>query len=588
MVLVAAPYPFTTLILDLSRDLVFAARIAAGEQLPLRGPVINAMAHLGPAWFYALAPLLWATGSTAATLLFIGLLAALKVPLAYALGRRVEGRALGWLWALAMLFPSWAIASGMLVTHTSIVETAVLACALAAWRVVDRPDATRFAWLGAAIALALHAHPSTLALAPLLLLVAYPLARRGVALSTQARGWALVALVAALPLLPPLLAEWREGWPMLAGVARYADGWQAGGSALRLAIGALFGPGALLVDQLADAAWRDPLRIAYRLAWTLAAIGLLLAAATTRWRPPLAVLVGALLLALAGAHLLRPQVTPFYMLLMTWPAVAGLGAIGALALLRSRLRSVGGVLVATCALLAVAASAWPIIVAERGLVNLSSAGISDVRAYDSPATPKALLPAWRAERLAARICAQGDPVVLHGELAALVEAALALPVRLRCAGVERIGIGGGAAAPAALHLLGLTPAQLDASGLVVAARWRDSFTIAPAAVIAATGSEAVPDGSRYPFRLQSTGEPREHAYRFGAPRGARVLVSHLHQLYDAAHTLSVRADGRDVTPLHASFATAVYRCEACEGDDVEWEVRLWTGFPERVDIVVAP
>ncbi|MCI1730711.1 MAG: hypothetical protein LKM32_15425 [Chiayiivirga sp.] len=205
------PYPFTTIILDAARDLVFAARIAQGELHPLQGPVINASAHLGPIWFYLLAPALAATKSTAAALALVGVLDALKFPLAYAIGQRVGGRSMGQFLALAMGFPNWSLGAVLLVTHTSLVQTTVLAAVLCAMRVQERDTPGRWATLGLALGLALHAHPATIVLFPLLLALfrACPVTDWG--------GWVprglLLGTCLLLPFLPMLLHEARHGWP---------------------------------------------------------------------------------------------------------------------------------------------------------------------------------------------------------------------------------------------------------------------------------------------------------------------------------------------------------------------------------------
>ncbi|MFA5685439.1 MAG: hypothetical protein WCZ65_07595 [Lysobacteraceae bacterium] len=584
MLIVAAPYPATTIILDLARDLVAAMRIGSGAELPLRGPVINAMGHLGPAWFYLLALPLWLSGSTAFTLLFIGLLAALKVPLAFALGRRLDGPALGWAFAVAMCLPGWAQVSALIVTHTSVVETMLLASALAALRLAERATPGRWIALGLALSMALHAHPSTLALGPLLVLLHRPL--RALPGRHLLVGGGLLVLAAALPFLPALLAEWRDGWPLRAGVARYAQDWADSGSLARLALGGAFGGGWMLSEHLSDGLPRIALRLILPLLWLVALAGAL-RAALGRQRRLLLVLAAGLLACLAGVHLLRPQHTPFYMVLAAWPLIAGTLAAGvAHWLARTQTRWLGLGWLLLTALVAGHASLLPILAAERGGIRLAEGAIIDVRRFDSPASDKAVLPAWRAERLARRLCATRNAVVMHAELAALTDAALALPIRLRCGEPDWLGIGGGADHRQARHLLGLSPVQLRALGLKADARWGDTFSLAPARVIAAAGSERVPDGSRYPFRLRTATPLAEHRWEFEAAADEVVLVSQLFQLYDGASTLGVSANGRVLTPALQSFATSAWRCADC-AEPVRWQVDIRTDLPGRADIVIA-
>ena len=72
----AASFGWTFASHDFIRDLLAAGDIAHGDALPLRGPVINGMVHVGPQWFYVLAVPLLAGGGLLAATLWAGVLAA--------------------------------------------------------------------------------------------------------------------------------------------------------------------------------------------------------------------------------------------------------------------------------------------------------------------------------------------------------------------------------------------------------------------------------------------------------------------------------------------------------------------------------
>lgn len=582
MLLCALPYPFTTLILDATRDLVFASRIAAGEAYPAQGPVINATLHLGPIWFYLLAPVLAATKSTAAALLFVGLLDALKFPLAYAIGRQLRDTRFGLALALALAFPNWALAGALLVTHTSVVQTALLAALWCALRTRDRDTATAWLLLGLALGLALHAHPATVVLSPLLLGLAW--AGRHAPWPRQAWRWGLVALAAALPFLPMLVDEALRGWPVLQRAAHYPEAGTGWGDPAAILGGGLLGGAVLLIEHLADSEWRLPLWLLAGGLVALAAVGLGRALRTRAGRQRAAFCTLALALGLLGLAWLRDR-TPFYMALLLWPAAAGLLALGGSALAARWPRTAGPGVAALLALPAIAAGLL-VARAEQGAMRLPTPALFDVAQWRTAGDLKALLPAWRADRFGRQLCAAPGRHVLHADLATGFDSALGLGMRLACGGTDRVGIGGGSAEPAARHHLGLTPHALRQLGLAPAAGWDDSLGLAPRRVVAGEGSQAIPDGLRYPFRVQDVGTPREQVWRLETRPDEVVILTTPFRPYDDATPTGARANGTPMSPAYASQSALAYRCAHC-APPVRWELRVRTGYPERVDVVVA-
>jgi len=67
---------------DSVRDIAAALGIADGSQWPTTGPGLAFSAHLGPGWFYLLAPVAALSSSWLGVALFVAALASLKFPLA--------------------------------------------------------------------------------------------------------------------------------------------------------------------------------------------------------------------------------------------------------------------------------------------------------------------------------------------------------------------------------------------------------------------------------------------------------------------------------------------------------------------------
>ena len=579
----ALPYAAATPLADAARDLIEAWRIVDAGEWPLRGPRISELAHLGPAWFYLLALPMALTGSVSATLLLVGLLAALKFPLAFACGRRLLGARFGLLFALALAVPGWSLLAGVLVTHTSLVEAAVLAVLYCALRLAAGDGRHWWIALGLAVGAALHAHPSTLVLAPLLLAL---LPRRRWS-AREAGALLLGVLAAALWFAPMLWAEWQDGLlPLREGLARYAAGAEstalneAGG--WRLLAGLLVGAPYFLLVHMAGALDGVLMALAYAVVAVATLAGVRRVASEGPLRQVALFALTALALGTLGLLALRGT-TRFYMVLMLAPALALLPALALEALARGGRRRVVAVAAGAALLLALLANARVLQRAEHGAMRFSALAAHDIRQWDAPAADAATFPAWHQDRLGAQVCAEDGVQVLHGALAVLFDSALALPVRLRCGAVERLGVGGGAAVAAATHRLGLTPALLHALGQRDA-DWSSALRLAPDAVVAAAQPLPVPAGDTHPARPLGLGDPRDHALQMRAPADAVLLIGQLFALY-GGETLAVRADGTDMTPVLRNASVVAYRCDACAGD-VQWELLLRTGFPERIDVVL--
>jgi hypothetical protein len=590
MLLHVLPYPFATVLLDTSRDLSQAWDIVQGGAAWL-GPRIDDRVHLGPLWFWLLAPVLGVTHSVAATLAFEGALAALKFPLAYACGKRLLDARFGLLWALALALPGWNALQPMFPTHTNLAEATMLAALLALIRLWQQGAARGWCAYGLLQGLALHAHPSTALLLPAAAAVAW---QRRAQWRSDWTPLILGVALAVLPFLPMLWHEAAHGWPTFAAMQREGGSeWRAVAGAFALARGVfVYGPmtafaagdGGMTATTASAAESSSAPAVA---AWalialtTLSLIGWRWAVARRRalWRVPLCMLLAFLLLAA-----LRER-TPFYMVYAWLPFGAALlaGAWWALWDL-PRLRVLAWSAAAACGAGALFAAAVQLRAAHDGVGLLPAGSVADVRRDPAPRNVP-LLPAFVLDRWGREVCARQRPVVLHGDLALLVDAALAMPARMACDGADQVRIGGGARFADAWHVAGLTPGQWRrVEG--VDGGWPQAFSESPWRVVAASGTTPVASGGLLALRERSTEVLRTRELEFSAPRDAALSIGLPFAPYDEARIESVQADGSAREPLLMGATSQVYRCDDCSGAQVQWRVVLRTREPERLDVVL--
>lgn len=569
---------------DSWRDLYFAYLISSGAGLPLTGPVIGNIAHLGPVWYYLLAPA-FALGGAGAVLGLVGLLAGLKFPLAYLAGRLAVDRRFGLLLALALLMPGWSMFELLWPTHTSTVSTILLALGCAAlWH--RRQPGTRSALaLGLLAGLALHAHPTTLLLAAGL--VAFALLGPAGA-GRRLRDAGVVALSGAVLFLPPLFALWLEGGDDLQRLQRYAsDGLQAGvfERLWPLLRGLFWGGAELMHGVLLQRPWSGLLLGLHGLALAAAAVGLLLQpAGERRW-------VAWLLLALLAQSLfllaLRP-ISPFWMSYAHLPLLAGLLALGWRGLWR-RLPAARWLLLALAAgqglghatLLGAVADApeqtvMPTYPPESpGFMSITSVPTGRV------SLPVTRLPTRGMPALGASLC---GPSVVYGHLAAWADESFGVGIRAACGDVGQVALGGPPTVGAAA-LVGLTPAAQRASGLPSAADVA-GLSIHPVADVWTRAQPlAVIAGGRFPPRTIDAA--LSEFSLSGQARGDAVLVVASRAVgYHPFEPLQAQADGVAVAPLFQDRYLALYRCSRCAPAQlVHWTLRL-RGPEALVDVVV--
>lgn len=561
---------------DFIRDLQAVLSISNGEW-PLRGPVINEAMYLGPLWFYVLAiPYALGLGLTG-TVLFIGALSMLKVPLAWRLGMKLQGPWLAACFATLILLPGWNVLFAILFTHTVMVEALLLATwfpLLALWR---GGGSRQWLLFGALSGLALHGHPVAVVLAVPAAIVAWR--RRA---QWRADLWPMLAGVglALLPFVPMLYIEAREGWPMLASLqaATERPSESLVVSAWHLPFALLAGPWQILHLWLPGAqAW------VAGMAGVIAAIGALLGLPTL-WRDPAlrrnaAITLGALLLGLILLAIVR-QRTPFYMATLVLPPLVMLLALPLAALANSTRR---GRCVALTVLVSVLVGAGALALGHRAVARdghavLPLSIIFDVKNFQVPLSELAMAPVHALDTLADAHCGKG-PLVVHGELAAMVDIYQAVPFRWHCPDIDIRVMG---QYPQATHWAGTTPYALERLGHGRRS-WQEAANWQPARILKPEQGVTPTVRFRYPPRDVLTDAPQPLHYDFEAAADEAISVFSPLFPYDTATTPEARCNGEAVVPRMVTDAGALFLPPGDTG--CHWDVRLQARAPGRVDIV---
>jgi len=572
----ALPYYWATVTLDTARDLVAALQIGRGEAIA-RGPILNGLFHLGPVWFYLLAPVLAITKSQALTLLWVGLLASLKFPLAYLLGTRLRDQSLGLTWAVLLALPSWSSMGTIFPTHTVMVEAAVLLQMHLMLKLAQHQSVWNWAWLGLAVGLALHAHPTAV-----LALVALPAvlwARRSHWRASEIAPMLTGVILFAAPLIPMLLAEGTQGWSALQPTLDYAqadDRHFSISAAMSILSGTfLVGPSVAL-ELMGRGALVEVVIGSIASFVLLALIGILRPSATLERRIFLPGLAALVLVCMLLAWL--RDYTPFYMSLVLLPFAAGLLALGLSSLPAPR------VLAALAIVPALAGGAILVASANAGHAQINVARLANVQNAKTVRTvDAALLPAWQLDRIGRELCNADNAVVLHGYLAVLYDSALDVAGELRCPDHAPAALAGPGTA-GAQHWLGLPPALEVQFGLQRAGRWTQTPRQGVQALWPPTSIEAG-DPTHYPHHQASAKVASPQTWRVTSKTGRALITTDMLYPYRVNRVDRVIANGGLARKLAQVNITAVWVCDSCMGPEIQWEVQGTGNDPSVLDIV---
>jgi hypothetical protein len=574
-------------VVDTDRDFASAAAIALNGEWIALGPRIGGVWSLGPAWFYLLALPLWLWPNIVAPMAVLTLASTAKIALAAALGRRLGGPMHGLTLAALVCLPGWWLIGVLAASHPSATESAVLATALATLAARERAlrgDAV-YLWLGLCgllFALALHAHPTVIVLAPLLAALLWPAVRNA---PLAAGAFTAAAL---LPFLPLLFSSGAEA--TLAATTQHLDGLRIGAQLAQLPaqlLGFVLG-GPALVESLLQGPEARP--------WLLPTLAGLL------WLPALGLALGRgrqsklarwlclyLLAAVAGVALMRSFVAP-WMLYALLPLAAVLQLLGLDALDRAYLRSRALPRLA----LALAALALGLLLLQlaalrearsQGELWLPRRAASDVAAFsDQHGDARTHLALLDLGRLARRLCRAEAPWRPHGELAATLQLGGVSAAALACAdgqaqlggqgpGLHRVGLPRGLLAREFGFAAGANGSPHDFAGFVL---------IEPSAVLwPSMGTPLRVDPEYWPERLSTrrAGGLKRWRLHSPCPQGDWLQVSDLGFGMNAM-ALQVTRFG---TPVDADVTTWVARYWRCTGAPLELDVEA--ADPALVDIV---
>lgn len=576
---------------DTYRDLHYASLIATGEAWPLAGPLIYNTIHVGPVWWYVLGGAAALGGSLTAAHFVALLLAALKFPLAWHLGRRLLGDRFGLLALIATAMPGWSLISVGANTHSSVVETTVLLGALSSLRYRERPGAGRAALLGLMAALMLHAHPTALPVALACVVSAglrAPGSRTGVLhlFATLGGGIAIV-----LPYFWQLAQSGFADFLALEGYAESTLGSPFWSRLVPLFDGvAVYGP---------EYVWRFWLGLdenvvtsALAVHWlmlALASIGLALALRNhgdARDRIALVALT-CLLAQVVFALVLRP-ITPFWMVYAALPPLAFAIACGLDALLDYRPRAAAAAIVlgsvvwigsSVLALFGITRhpdTIWVEVIGPggQGLMNITERN----RERRLVTIPR--LGVRGLESLGSSDC---KPLVAYGHLAHLIDSSFGVGRRRHCGSLRNVYLGG-TPRPGVNQRIGLTEHAWRALAATPAQCEYGLGYASPAAVWTASDSLEIVSPDVYPPR-HPTLTPEVFVVKGITLGEQRVIVANRLDGYYPMRLLDVRAGGRALRPAYEDNVLTAFRAPSGSTGAIKWTLTV-EGPRAAIDVFV--
>lgn len=580
------PAAYVTIWPDTVRDLGASLLLARDGRIPLTGPgPINYGPYAGPAWIFLQAPPLLVSASYVATSIYVALVASLKFPALYELGRRLSSRRLGLCMAIAAAYPTFWVYQWIGFYHPNWIEAAAGATLIL---LVIADQRRSLGWLYAAIVmlgLAVQIHTTTLFYFPLAAWVLYRIGVRGPKLALHLFAMAILILLWFAPVFfaPPVdrgalggatnrIASDLSRFSVLALARAVATA----AFEYPVAIGQTYGRAA----HVAMGAWRAGLAIA----WLAIAAGAMLRLRGGNGRGLFAFALALLAVGwLAGVGV--RSYTSFYLVYFLLPLMAiavGLCLESAVAAPWRWLRATG---YAACAVLVVS-----LAVAACGARNIGRSGIIETRllALGDLSHPRdlsiraALVSSAARDEMAREACAvPGSHVTLHGELAYALSISLGLDYKLHCPDlVDRFAVFGTGAGP---HLAALPESVVPALGIAQDHPVRGLRLLR--AVRPVYPAEGHPFERRFGYfeQLKDRAPLQRVVVEFEA--GANEIVAvYRHKPFDSQWLrFDVMQGGARVEPASATFNSWLYRTGNAPG---HWTVEVETDAPQWVEVFV--
>jgi len=578
------PIPFSIMNFDLARDVAIAFSVASGDTWPMEGPMFAGAIHAGPLWYYLFAIPFVFVPSVLPALLWIGALAALKIPLAYMIGARFVDRPTGLLWAMLLILPGWETFESITVLHPSLVATCTLAFL---WLVLSYVRDGRPAHLvasGLALAIAFHAHPSTFGLA-FLLLAAIIFGHQQKKLPWTTYAWLALATIA--PFLPYLVFQAYTGFPDWYGGANYLTNGRNLGDA-RSVPGDFFGLFATGPVTVADGfasgitgmTWM--MFGAYGFVYCAAAAGLAISLVNGRRRLVVAGTLTVFLVLLIAVALIRAD-TPYHMTYVLWVFASGLIALGLRAWFDFRAWRLVALLAMTFAgIWTITMQANVAISLERGAYRFALLPLFDIKQPRQHGAPMPFVPAYALAANGERLCAAPD-VVAHGVLAVHLLHDYAIEARLACGDTSHVYLGG-KGAPDSTHWAGISRVIVDTLNLPMRVWIGPVGVTSIVQVIQPAAGTRVPTLQQYPPATDRNEPEVRNTVEFDAASDEIVLVTNTYFTFSPGPRVEATANGVPVPVAARDQASLAYACTSC-ADGVRWRLDITAPELDRVDIV---
>jgi hypothetical protein len=580
-----ASYAFSIAIPDSTRDIYVARAISVGDSFPLEGPVLGDAVHGGPVWFYLLAIPLWFYKSWLVVALFAGTIAGSKYFLAYLCGSHLVDRRFGLLWALALALPGWSTIEQIAFTNANVAQTCVLASLYIGIKVWARSGLWRVCLLGITSAIAFHGHPTTLPVIPIsfgvVMLASLP----------QRRATAALVFVAGcvVPFSPYLLSQWIHGFPDFATGVGYVQT-KVGVGHIGNAIGILrstafdgpvliaryiigvdepllswvkAGVASFVIASLLAALWGTRLAAARRVTWLVLTVVAVFAATIACLRP----------------------ITPVYFVYALAPSLAAAFALGVYALARG---SRGAAVVGAFAALVVALHG---LVATRigsamdqGVGTLPDVANVSASATAEPST-NVWFPSFAHDGSGMFLCRNGDRVSVHGPFAFLVDLNVGVDTLIRCGRAPRVQLSGSAHADRT-HWIGM-PKSFWTVARLRPRCWIGPLGLGEASLNVAPAEEIVPaPPNTFLPRPFIHGPSRERSITFTTSGRQALVLTNVIPWYMPWRVLSVRANGRELSPLASTSVAQLYALPgSASADAAKWEVLFAAPDTDKIDVV---
>lgn len=568
---------------DSIRDVYQAYFIASGQHWPLLGPQLAETIHLGPVWFYLLALPALLGDNWHAVSVFVFALSGLKFYLAWYLGKQLYSPALGLAFALMLALPSWSSTQLLIWTHTSVLETAILAYLLLLRGSLLYARDRSWLCLGTGYSLAIHAHPTAAPFGWLMIFAASAVRRR-----PRLVLWWLLGF--AIPIVPYALFQLIHGLPDLPGLNQYAGTKFAPGGLSEFArliySVVVVGPNLFYQTTLPE----DIAPLFITVHWTVVVAGLAgFLMSVRRISPGLLQLTAIALVNFIVVTLfviLIRNRTPWHLAYASSLSLDFIYAIFWAVVLQHapRARFLLAPIVVLAYMSVISGAAARI---ENGNLRLQEKVFHDVKNLRSEWGPPGLIiPARHANANGIFLCK--EPVALHGPYAAAIDTHAGLEAAFTCGRRDSIVLGGKDSAYA--HWAGVSALMAKALGTPPQLKIGNVSLYAPLAIGDRGNPLNLAEGDLNPPRELFRSSAREtEIVTLKSSVPSALLISKPVAYFLSLDIHDVLCNGEPAELLVDTNYAWLYACRADAAKDSRvWRARYTASAPRIVDSVLIP